>query len=307
MNTPKKLLATGHKGFVGMAMRAWLEENPGCGARWCGLTDEHNVLDAAALRSMVEAHQPDWIVHLAAQSHVPSSWSDPAATLHVNAGGTATLLKVLTDVGFKGRLLYVSSADVYGAVAPELLPVSEQVQPQPRSPYAVSKVAAEALCQQWARTQPLDVVIVRPFNHTGPGQRPDFALPAFAREVAAIRLGRQAPRILTGDLAVTRDFLDVRDVIAAYVALLASGRSGEIYNVCSGRECNLRDALDQLLALAGIQAEVATDPARLRPSEQRRMCGSHDKLTAQTGWQPRIALRDTLAGLLDFWMKEPKQ
>jgi len=256
---------------------------------------------------MLDAHQPDWIIHLAAQSHVPSSWSDPAATLHLNVGGTATLLKVLTEADFRGRLLYVSSADVYGAVPTELLPVSEAVPAEPRNPYAVSKVAAEALCQQWARTQPLDIVIARPFNHTGPGQRPDFALPAFARDLAGIRLGQQPGRIMAGDLGVTRDFLDVRDVVAAYLALLDSGRRGEIYNVCSGRECNLGEALQQLIEIAGVHAEVVNDPARMRPSEQRRMRGSHDKLTLETGWKPQIALRDTLAALLDFWMKELDQ
>lgn len=253
---------------------------------------------------MLDRQQPDWVVHLAAQSHVPSSWADPAATFQINVGGTATLLKVLTETGFKGRLLYVSSADVYGSVPAQLLPLSEDVPAEPRNPYAASKLAAEMLCRQWARAQPLDIVIARPFNHTGPGQRPDFALPAFARDIAAIKQGRQPATIMAGDLGVTRDFLDVRDVVAAYVALLDKGRSGEIYNVCSGRESNLSEALQALIALSGVRAEITADPSRMRPSEQRRMCGSHDKLTAATGWQPAIPLRETLGDLLDFWMKE---
>jgi GDP-4-dehydro-6-deoxy-D-mannose reductase len=300
----KKLLATGHLGFVGTAMREFLQADGDQGVTWCPLDKEPDILDAGALRSTLEEFRPDWIIHLAAQSHVPSSWSDPLTTLKVNAGGTANVLKALDDTGFTGRLLYVSSADIYGAVPEEELPLTEHTPPAPRNPYASSKVAGEELCRQWARTRPLDVVIARPFNHTGAGQRPDFALPAFAQKVAAIKLGHEEPRILTGDLDVTRDFLDVRDVVAAYLALLAMGRSGETYNVCSGREVHLGEALHMLVELAGVQAEIATDPERLRPAEQRRMCGDHSRLTAATGWLPRIALRDTLTQLLDYWMQD---
>ena len=256
---------------------------------------------------MLEEQQPDWIIHLAAQSHVQDSWADPVRTLQVNVCGTANLLKALTDIGFQGRLLYVSSADVYGSVPESALPVSEETVPAPRSPYASSKLAAETLCRQWARSRPLDVVIARPFNHTGPGQRPDFALPGFARDIAAVKHGRRTAPILAGDLAVTRDFLDVRDVIAAYLSLLAHGQGGEIYNVCSGLETRLADAFQAMAALAGIQAEVATDPARLRPAEQRRMCGSHARITAATGWRPRIDLHETLTQLIDHWIQEQEK
>jgi GDP-4-dehydro-6-deoxy-D-mannose reductase len=300
----KKLLATGHRGFVGTALEQFLQARPQHDVSWCALDEEPDVLNADLLRSTIAEHQPDWIVHLAAQSHVPSSWADPSATIRVNTGGTANLLKAMGDAGFRGRLLYVSSADIYGTVPESRLPVTEEQPVAPRNPYATSKVAGEELCRQWARTRPLDVVIARPFNHTGAGQRPDFALPAFAREIAAIKLGRQPPRVLTGDLDVTRDFLDVRDVVAAYLALLASGTSGETYNVCSGHEVHLGEALGMLTRLAGVQAEIVTDPARLRPSEQRRMRGSHSRITEATGWRPSIAFGDTLTQLLDYWMQE---
>ncbi len=303
MKYQTKLLATGHLGFVGTALQGFLQKSDQAVA-WCPLSVEHDILDPATLRDMLREHEPDWIIHLAAQSHVPASWADPAATLRLNVCGTANLLQALTDTGFRGRMLYVSSADVYGAVPEDKLPVTEEVVPAPRSPYATSKVAAEMLCRQWVRTLPLDVVIARPFNHTGPGQRADFALPAFAREVAAIKLGLQAPRVAAGDLNVTRDFLDVNDVISAYLALLAKGVRGDIYNVCSGREVHLGDALKMLVELSGIDAEIAVDPARLRPTEQRRMCGSHAKLTTATGWQPEVELRETLTRLTEYWIQE---
>ena len=285
-------------------MRSYLQEGRQPAVAWCEPDEEYDITDPAALHRMLEQHEPDWIVHLAAQSHVPTSWECPAQTIALNAGGTATLLQVLSEAGFKGRLLYVSSADVYGAVPEAELPVTEERAPAPRNPYASSKVAAEVLCRQWAITRPLDVVIARPFNHTGAGQRADFVLPSFARELARIRRRGGPAQLQAGDIDVTRDFLDVRDVVAAYLALLESGRTGEIYNVCSGREVLLKDALALLMQAAGVEAEVVTDASRLRPAEQRRMCGSHQKLTDTTGWQPRVAWRDTLAALVDHWMQE---
>lgn len=299
-----KLLATGHHGFVGRALREFVTNRPALGADWCEPSREHDVRDRADLAAMLAEHQPDWVVHLAAQSHVQASWSDPAGTLQTNVCGTANLLGALDDTGFAGRLLYVSSADVYGAVPDSALPVDETMPPAPRSPYATSKVAAEVLCRQWARARPLDVVIARPFNHTGPGQRDEFALPRFAREIAAIRAGRREPVIQAGDLDVTRDFLDVEDVAHAYLLLLRSGTGGETYNVCSGREVALRDAVAAMLEIAGVRAELATDPALLRPAEQRRMAGSWRKLADATGWQPATPLRETLGKLLNHWIRE---
>lgn len=300
----KKLLATGHLGFVGTALREFLQLHDDGPVSWCPLQRESDLLEPAQMRQMIEEHRPDWVIHLAAQSHVPQSWSDPAHTLQVNVCGTANLLDALDKAGFRGRLLYVSSADVYGTVEPARLPITEEAPLAPRSPYASSKAAAEVLCRQWALTRQLDVVIARPFNHTGAGQRPEFVLPGFARDIAAIKLGRQAPQLLAGDLDVRRDFLDVRDVVNAYLALLARGHGGETYNVCSGREVHLGDALRTLIAMAHVQAQIAVDPARFRPAEQRRVLGSHAKISADTGWEPRIPLDETLRQLLDYWTRE---
>lgn len=301
----KKLLVTGLTGFVGSVLRAWVEAGRGpAGLQLCGPDESLDLRDGPAVARMVASLAPDAVLHLAAQSHVGQSLADPATTLQINVVGTANLLKALTDHGFAGRMLYVSSADVYGIVAEDRLPVAETHPPAPLSPYGASKVAAEVLCLQWARTHGLQVLIARPFNHTGPGQRPEFAPPGFARDAVAIARGLRPPVLPVGDLQVTRDFLDVRDVIDAYLRLLESGTAGEIYNICSGREVLLADMLDRLLALAGVQPRLERDPARLRPAEQRRMCGDHGKLTAATGWQPRHPLDETLAQLIDYWHKE---
>lgn len=299
------LLVTGLTGFVGQAMRQYLPDSPmAARVRLLGPASGFDLLDPLAVQGLVRESQPDWVIHLAAQSHVPTSFKDPARTLQINTIGTANLLQALANEGFAGRLLYVSSADIYGAVGDDDLPVHETLPPAPRNPYAVSKAAAELLCLQWRRAHGLDVVVVRPFNHVGPGQRPDFALSGFARDIAAIALNRQAARIIVGDLEVTRDFCDVRDVLDAYFLLLAQGHAGEIYNVCSEQEYLLRDLLQEMLVRAGVQAEIISDPARFRPAEQRRMCGSHAKITAHTGWKPHRVLTDTLDQLVDYWKKE---
>lgn len=301
----KKLLATGHGGFVGQAMAnyLWASEHDQ-DVVWCQPSQPYDMRDPDSLVTLLQRHRPDWVLHLAAQSHVPTAINDPAETLLVNTVGTAHLLKALTDAKFTGRLLYVSSADVYGAVPLTQLPVAETWAAAPRNPYASSKYAAEVLCLQWARSHQLDVVIARPFNHTGAGQQAQFALPGFARAIAAIVAGYHPPRIDTGDLDVTRDFSDVRDVVAAYLMLLRQGRSSEIYNVCSGKEYRLSQALDDLLRLANVKAEVVRDPARLRPAEQRRMCGDPRKITSETGWVPVHRFEETLQQLLNYWIQE---
>src|SRR5262249_38977261 len=153
---------------------------------------------------------------------------------------------------------------------------------RPLNPYAASKAAAESLCYQWSQTKPFEVVIARPFNHIGPGQDARFAVASFARQVARIRRGIAAPVIETGNLDVTRDMTDVRDVIGAYLALLESGLNGEIYNIGSGRETRLGDVLDALVSLAGVKAAVVVDPARVRTDEQRRALADTRKLARDT-------------------------
>src|SRR5690606_12143272 len=146
--------------------------------------------DAAGMKAAVAALQPDCVLHLAAQSFVPASFRDPAETLAINVGGTLNLLQALSAAAFEGRLLYVSSSDVYGAVDLAELPVDESRMPVPRNPYAVSKVSAEMLCRQWHLTEGMQVLVARPFNPTGPGQDARFVLSGFAQRIAQIAIGK---------------------------------------------------------------------------------------------------------------------
>jgi GDP-4-dehydro-6-deoxy-D-mannose reductase len=144
-------------------------------------------------------------------------------------------------------------------------------------------------------------MIARPFNHVGAGQKENFVIASAARQIALIRAGLQEPRLLVGDIDVSRDFLDVRDVVSAYFALLEGGRPGQVYNVCSGEERRIRDLIQQLADLAQVEIELVQDPARMRRAEQRRVCGSHSKLHEATGWKPDITINQTLTAILSDW------
>ena len=291
-----KLLLTGSDGFVGSTLLRY---------RSCvSLADDGHFVDlrdVGNLTRAIGAIRPDAVIHLAAQSFVPKSFADPRETYEINFLGTLNLLTALRDAGFAGRFLYVGSGDSYGLVSEENLPVTEEHPLRPRNPYAVSKVAAEALCYQWSQTEGLDAVMTRSFNHIGPGQSDRFAVSDFARQVAEIRKGRQEPVIRAGDIDVTRDFTDVRDVVRVYLLLLDHGRKGETYNVCSGVEHSLRALVTRLLELAGVEARVEQDPSRLRRAEQRRMCGSNEKLRLDTGWAPEHSMDASLADIINDW------
>lgn len=300
-----RILVTGHGGFVGQTLLRWFPQSRWAGrAEWLLAPQGLDIRDRASLEAWVTEAQPDHVLHLAAQSFVPAAFRDPAETLAVNLGGTLNLLQALAHIGFAGRLLYVSSADVYGAVPAQAMPVTEERLPEPRNPYAVSKLAAETLCRQWHFSEGLDVVVARPFNHTGVGQDARFVLSGFAQHIARIAAGLQAPQLEVGNLEVTRDFSDVCDILDAYLALFDAGRPGEVYNVCSGVERRLSDVLAGMLAHAGVQARIVTDTARLRPNEQVRMVGDNHKLRHDTGWQPQCQFEETLAAMVAWWREK---
>jgi len=287
------LLVTGLSGFVGSHLA---QQAPA--ADLCLEGQLVDLRDAAAVLRAVRAIEPQSVIHLAAQSSVALALEDADETYRVNFTGTLNLLRALRDAGFQGRMLFVGSGDVYGSVPPELLPVTEGVPLRPRNPYAVSKVAAEALCYQWSQSGPFEIVMARPFNHIGPGQSAQFAVADFARQLAAYRRGQGPDRLKVGDISATRDFTDVRDIVRAYLALLSDGINGEAYNVCSGVERSLGDIIEALFEAGGTRMQVEVDAQRLRPSEQRRMRGSFAKLQSHTGWEPRIPLGQTLEDIL---------
>jgi GDP-4-dehydro-6-deoxy-D-mannose reductase len=253
------------------------------------------------VNAAIAAIQPRAVIHLAAQSSVGVSLDDPRQTYDVNFNGTLNVLAALRQQNFRGRMLYVGSGDVYGSVPEARLPVVEDTPLRPRNPYAVSKVAAEALCYQWSQAGLFEIVMARPFNHIGPRQNTNFAVSDFARQLVACRKGKAPPQLRVGDIDITRDFTDVRDIVRAYIALLESGRNGEAYNVCSGVERSLRQIIEALSLACGIDVEIEVDTDRLRPSEQRRMCGSPAKLQGDTQWSAVIPFDRTLQDIIEYW------
>lgn len=295
------LLIVGNTGFVGKnALLRW----PKSTALTDAAGDIVDICNKPALLSALANNVPETVLHLAALSFVPDSFKFPGKTYEVNFLGTLRLLEALAESGFRGRLLFVGTGDAYGLVPVDAQPIREEQPLRPRNPYAVSKVAAEALCYQWSQTGPFEVVMARPFNHIGAGQAPTFAISDFARQIAQISAGQHPPVLKVGNIDVTRDFTDVKDVLKAYELLLSKGRNGEVYNVCSGVERSVRSLVERLLKLAGIEAEIQIDPTRFRPSDQPRVCGDHEKLSKHTGWQPEMSMDETLLNLYRYWKNE---
>lgn len=289
---------TGAKGFVGSYIKSCIDSYD---LELYLQTDETDILDKDELLKQFRQKLPDVVVHLAAISFVPDSFDNPERTYLVNFIGTLRLLQALKEAGFTGTFLYVGTSDAYGIITEEELPIIENRALSPRNPYAVSKVAAESLCYQWSQTENMNVIMVRPFNHIGPGQSPNFVVSDFARQIAKISLGMSDPILYTGNIDVYRDFTDVRDVIRAYYALLRNGQNGQIYNVCSGIGVSIREIVDKLIKISGVDITVEVDKSRLRPAEQVRAFGSFDKLNKQTGWQPEISLDESLNDIYRYW------
>ncbi len=295
-----RLLLTGANGFVGNYVARAVEAGEFVANEIVSPPDGWDIRDPLQVASWVAQARPHMVLHLAAQSFVPRSFEDPRETYDINVLGTLNLLFALKQQRFSGRMVYVSSGDVYGQVPDAALPVSDSLLPEPRSPYASSKVAAEELCLQWRRSDRLDVVIARPFNHIGPGQNERFVLPSMAKQIVAISRGMQPPHIDVGDIDTTRDFTDVRDVVAAYDAIFRKGVSGRKYLIASGQERRVRDILMQMLDISGVNVEIHQDTTRLRPAEQRRMVADASLLRGETDWTPRIPFIQTVSDLLEY-------
>jgi GDP-4-dehydro-6-deoxy-D-mannose reductase len=291
-----RALVTGALGFVGGHLVAHLAE-----AGDTIVPFEHDgaavdVVDAVAVGDAVTAARPDVVYHLAASTHIGASWDAPAAVFRVNAEGTLNVLRACTRAGVD-RVLVVGSADEYGAVAPDELPISEDAPLRPRTPYGASKVAAEYLALQAHLGDGLGTIRVRAFNHTGPGQAPTYLVPGLAgRIVAAERDG--ARTIAVGSLDAVRDFTDVRDVVRAYRLLVERGGVGEVYNVGSGRGWSVREVADALLGASGADLDLEVDPALVRPVEVPALVADATKLRAATGWAPARPFEETLAEVL---------
>jgi GDP-4-dehydro-6-deoxy-D-mannose reductase len=290
-----KALVTGADGFVGGHLLEHLRAN---GDDVVGVDRECDVTDASSVRAALERVRPDAIYHLAALTAVGASWSNAVEFTRVNVLGTKNVLDAASDVVPAATFVLVSSADVYGVVRPEDLPLVESFRVAPANPYASSKVEAEHVAHDAVRERRQRVVIARPFNHVGPGQSTDFVVPAIVnRLLQAVADG--AHEIVVGDLSTRRDFSDVRDVVRAYRLLVEHGVSGEVYNIASGLDVGLSDIAQRLVAAIAPHVRLTTDESLIRPVEVPVSCGSYEKLRRATKWRPTITLDTSLHDVID--------
>ena len=296
-----RAFVTGGHGFAGPWLARHLAER---GDEVVLADPSVDVTDADGLRQAVEKARPEVVYHLAAQASVGASWDAPAQTFAVNTLGTVHLLGAVRACAPTARVLLVSSVEVYGVVPAADLPLTEQHPFRPAAPYAASKAAAELAGLQAHLGWGLDVVTVRPFNHTGPGQSDRFFVPSMARQIVEGQR-RGVTELRTGNLDVRRDLLDVRDVVRAYRLLAEHGTAGEVYNLCTGTSVLLADVVQQMLAEAGWPMVVSTDPSRFRPVDLPDLRGDPARLVRATGWQPEIGLAETLRDVVEYWRRGP--
>ena len=299
-----RLLDGGHEvfgvareeGSLAELHRRYGERFPASAVELCDIRDRQR------LRAGLDRAIPDGVFHLAGLAFVPESFARPDLAYEVNFLGAVELMSAVRELAPRARVVLVTSGEIYGRIDPSAdLPMAETLPLRPLSPYSVAKAAADLAGFQFHASLGLDVVRARPFNHTGPGQAPQFVCSEFARAIAAAENGSGPRALRVGNLDVERDFSDVRDVVRAYLALFERGVGGEAYNVGSGVPTRVGEILDTLRGLCAVAVDVQTDPTKLRSREVPRIVASVAKIRTTTGWRPEIQMRQTLTDLLDDW------
>lgn len=255
-------------------------------------------MEAGPVRNAVRNARPRTVFHLAALSSPRLSWEHPREAVMSNVAMTLNVLEAVREEAHESRVVLVSSGQVYDTRGEA--PVTEDTPLDPQSPYAVSKVAGDMLGAQYASGYGLIVVRLRPFNHAGPGQSEEYVLSTLARQVAEAEIGGAGEAVLrTGDTSAARDFTDVRDVVRAY-ELAAEAEPG-VYNVCTGRCTSVAELIELLRGCSSVAIRHEVDPERLRTHDAQAIRGSHERLTAATGWEPAIPLEQTVRDTLEWW------
>lgn len=258
-----------------------------------------DLMDAQAVAALLDAIRPDAVYHLAAQASPSVALHAAWRTLEVNARAQLNLFEACIHLNIRPRILITSSAEIYRSTPPVTMPLNENTEIRPTSPYALSKVTQDYMGLQYFISHALPIIRVRPFNHTGPRQSETFVAPDFALQIARIEAGMQEARMGVGNLTAQRDFTDVRDTVRAYYLLMDRGIAGEAYNVASNQAYSIQSLLDTLLEYTTCKIEIHTDAARLRPVDIPVIRGDFSKLHELTGWQPMIPFRQTLHDLLE--------
>lgn len=313
----KKILITGFTGFVSGHLLNYLHKT---GEKYdiiglsrseppAGTHSDKNITiqavqadlnDRNRIAVILEEFKPDQIIHLASDSSVAHSWQSPVESFQNNTNIFLNLVESIRTLKFKCRILSIGSSEEYGVVDPKYIPIREETPFHPVSPYAVARVSQELLSQIYSEGYGMDIVITRSFNHIGPAQKENFVISSFARQIIEIKKGRQSI-LQVGNIDVVRDFLDVRDVARAYMLLLEKGRSGQVYNICSGKGYSLKDILNMMMSIAGVDICYEINEKLIRPADNPVIIGSNDKIKSECGWQPEITIETSLKNILDYW------
>lgn len=313
-----KYLITGCSGFVGQHFLNFLEVNKiKCQVLGLDLDPQIDpktyknvrlnikkvdLLDLAETERIIFDYQPNYILHLASFSSVAFSWKNPTLSFKNNVNIFLNLLEVVRKYSLKTRILSIGSSEEYGNVKPEDTPLKESFPLQPLSPYAVARVSQEMLSKLYADSFGIDIIMTRSFNHIGPGQRDVFVVPSFIRRILEAKInGEERTEIITGNLEITRDFLDVRDVVSAYYLLLKKGKKGEIYNICSGSPIKLSEIIDKISQEINIKVETKISPELVRPNDNLYILGDNTKIKSDTGWKISYPIDLSLKDTIEYW------
>lgn len=312
----KKALITGISGFAGSFLAEYLLEQGfevfGTYLSQSKLSNLQSIkekihlekidlMDPASFELLIGKVKPDLAFHLAAFTSPKESFDNPLPVFINNISIQLNLLNAIERKSSKSKILAVSSGDIYGTVDPKDLPINEKTELRPVNPYAVSKIACDFLSLQHFLSYGLNIIRVRPFNHIGPRQSPNFAVASFCKKIAEIEKGKIEPFLTVGNLQAKRDFTDVRDIVRGYALIIDKGENGEVYNIGSGVSRRIEDILNILVSMSDTKIEIKTDPLLLRPSDEPELLCDSSKFVEKTGWKPKIPIEKTLKDTLDYW------
>lgn len=264
-----------------------------------------NLLNKEVLKETLKNFNPDYILHLASKSSVAYSWQKPGELVLENSKIFINLVEILRELNSDCRMLSVGSAEEYGIVDGESLPLKETYRTNPVSPYGAARVLQNNLVNIYSKNYGLNLIHTRSFNHIGPYQNENFVIGSFVKQISSqLNEGRKSINLIVGDIEVVRDFTDVRDVVKAYFTILKNGKKGETYNVCSGKGYKLSSLIDLFAKITHTSITTQTNKNNFRPSENKEIIGSYEKLQKATGWHPTISIQQTLEDLLDYWKEK---
>lgn len=263
-----------------------------------------DILNKEDIVDLLYTVRPDYIIHLAAQSSVSVAWKRPSLTIDVNIKGSVNLMDAVRELYYKPRVLLVGSGEEYGHILEGETPIGEDTKLRPGNIYAATKACQNMIGTIYSKAYDMEIMLIRAFNHVGPGQSPIFVVSDFCKQAAEIEKGLREPVMYVGNLAARRDFTDVRDVARAYGLLLLKGRAGETYNVGSGNAVEIRAILDMIIGMSTADIEVKVDPNKIRPVDVPVIEADITKINMETGWKPLIPLRQTIEEILNYWREQ---